>query len=299
MRGLKTITLALVLTVFTASSGYATHERFHVAQMREVNPSENSFVVMEGACTPTHDREKLDCYFVTIVMSKPKSVYDDATAQKFDDYALKKEKNSLCSNFNQPPSAANLAEATHNIHFRKFLDAVKAFCAQPSRDTAHRLYQAMAERKSKTCICLIKDFRATFVRQGNRWIASMGPSGRCGETTVEVLEPVDLKDLNTPSGPSLWTFTEKVVLMLKDPKDPKCDIKKHPLLAPPEGTVTLSWNGPRKSLACEEFEFNLALLGGIAEMHRHVYREFWSWIPEELRDQLIEMMETQPEAPKK
>ena len=61
---LGTFVLALVAVV-SPSAGLANHERFIVGTMRSVDPSGDIITSTSGACVPSHDRERLDCYFTS------------------------------------------------------------------------------------------------------------------------------------------------------------------------------------------------------------------------------------------
>src|SRR5215467_8923139 len=62
---MKILAMALVILASTASSSFADHERFIVGEMRNVDPSEKIISSTSGACVPSHDRERLECYFTT------------------------------------------------------------------------------------------------------------------------------------------------------------------------------------------------------------------------------------------
>src|SRR6266508_5691117 len=73
MMRVKAITIALTLIAIAASTAYSEHERFIVGAMRNVDPSAETITSTSGACVPSHDRERLDCYFTTFGLWKAKN----------------------------------------------------------------------------------------------------------------------------------------------------------------------------------------------------------------------------------
>src|SRR5262245_43988976 len=71
--GVATIGLLLAFLTSIPSSSYAEHERFTVGAMRNVDPSDKIITSTSGACVPTHDRQRLDCYFTSFGLWKSKT----------------------------------------------------------------------------------------------------------------------------------------------------------------------------------------------------------------------------------
>jgi hypothetical protein len=71
------VTLAAV-TLMPAYS-YAKHEQWIIGEMRDADPAAKSITSVSGTCVPSHDREKLDCYFTTFSLARTRS---DETLEK-------------------------------------------------------------------------------------------------------------------------------------------------------------------------------------------------------------------------
>src|SRR5438552_4040584 len=75
---------AFALIALTASASFADHERFLVGEMRLVDPSSSGGILsISGACTPSHDRDTLECYFTVFGLAKSHSEMD--LKQKYND----------------------------------------------------------------------------------------------------------------------------------------------------------------------------------------------------------------------
>ena len=102
---LRVLALALILLALTASRSGADHERFIVGEMRNVDPSVDIITSTSGACIPSHDRERLDCYFTSFGLWKAqteeqlKRQYDDLVAELQKDPAkqIQELKTSFCA----------------------------------------------------------------------------------------------------------------------------------------------------------------------------------------------------------
>jgi len=118
----------------------------------------------------------------------------------------------------------------------------------------------MMESAAKTCHIRVIDWKSTFLRKGDRWVATEGPSKLCGAVRIFTLIPHDVNKMKESLGPGLWTFQGKVVVT-DEAADPVCaDPKTMPLIANlVDGAMSVSWNAPRKTVECSEFEFFSAL----------------------------------------
>ncbi len=257
-------TLCCLLAVVTSASAH--HERFIVGEMRDVNPSPKIITSISGTCVPSHDRERLDCYFTAFLLSKRKTEdqvkkdYEEAVNEMNKDpqKVLKELRKSTCEQKFQPDPV----RLKYNVAYEKAVASTKAFCEHPTRESALNLFRTMNENDAGTCNCVVNDWRATFVRQTDRWVANIGPSGLCGVISVFTLVPHDVRKMRQPTGPTLWTLTEKTVTTHRS-NDPLCaNPEKNPLLPTiTEGASTFSWNAPPTSIDCREFEFTSALEG--------------------------------------
>lgn len=270
MMRMKAITITLTVAM-TASTAYSNHERFIVGAMRNVDPSVETITSTSGACVPSHDRERLDCYFTTFGLWKAKN---EEQAKKD-----KKEFEQLVQEMKKD-SAKQLGELTksfcddkkkmepdslllkYNVSYKTMFASVKAFCDRPTRDSALSLIRTIMETDARKCHCVVTDWRSTFVRQIDRWVANEGPSGLCGVIKVFTLVPHDLKRMNEPTGPVLWTLHDKTVTT-HGADNPLCaNPTKNPLIPTvEEGATKVSWDAPSKSIDCGEFEFTSALEG--------------------------------------
>jgi len=134
---------------------------------------------------------------------------------------------------------------------------VSSFRDHPSRDSILSLYRTMIEIEGKKCKCVVSDWRSTLVRQADRWIENAGLSGLYGVIKVFTLIPHDLKKMKAPTGPLLWTLYEKTVTT-HAADDPLCAKSMFKI---EEGTTTVSWDAPEKSMDCGEIDFTSALEG--------------------------------------
>jgi len=110
MMRLKIITMALMILASTASSSFADHERFIVGEMRNIDPSEKMITSTSGSCIPSHDRERLECYFTTFGLWKVKTEEEvrkdiEQAAQEMNKDSAKTVKElmkSFCGNKKMP-----------------------------------------------------------------------------------------------------------------------------------------------------------------------------------------------------
>jgi len=194
-----------------ASKGFADHERFTVGQMRNIDPSQKVLTSTSGACIPSHDRERLDCYFTSLGIWKVKGEEDikkdieQATQELSKDPVkqVKEFKASFCDEKKMTRPDAVLLK--YNVAYRAMMASAKTFCERPSRETLLSLFRTMAEMDGRKCNCLVTDWHSTLVRQRDRWIENSGPNGLCGVIQVFTLIPDDIKKMKEPTGPVLWT----------------------------------------------------------------------------------------------
>ena len=258
---MATIHLLTFLLILGVSNAYADHEVFRVGSMRNADPSAAVITSTSGTCVPSHDRDKLECYFTAFALWQAKSAED-----------MKKELDELARTMTQF-SAAQLAEANasycadrkkfepdplllkYNVPYSALIVSMKAFCERPCRETALDLLRTIVLADAKKCNCVVTDWRSTFSRHGDRWVSHSGPSGLCGVIKVFTLVPYDLKKMREPLGPMLWTLHEKTVTT-HDSDNKFCG--KGPLKIE-EGSMTMTWNAPTKTLDCREVEFTSGL----------------------------------------
>ncbi len=267
---LKLLAVALILLPLTASRSFADHERFIVGAMRNVDPSDKIITSTSGACVPSHDRERLECYFTSFGLWNVKT--EEEAKKEFEQFAqelnndpakrLKEMKTSFCDDKKMKMMKPDPIRLKYNIGYRTFLASLTAFCGRPTRDSALGLFRSMGAVDTKKCHCIVSDWRATFVRQTDRWVANIGPSGWCAVINVFTLVPHDLKKMKEPTGPVLWTLHQKTVTTHRA-DDPLCaNPTKNPLLPTiTEGAMTVSWDALSKSVDCGEIEFTSALEG--------------------------------------
>jgi hypothetical protein len=268
------IVIVMLCLLAVATSASADHERFIVGEMRDVDPSAKNITSVSGTCVPSHDRARLDCYFTTFSLARKS---DETLRKAYEEFQqelktdpvkrIQDMKKTLCSgniDMSKPPKPLlHSAERTNALFLSE-----KAFCSNPNQDSLLTLFRTMNEIEGKTCHCTVAESRQTFLRRGDLWVETEGPSGLCDVITISTLIPNDPKAMYTRSGPTSWTLTQKMVAThppdkrLCTPPD-----KKNPFnvyTAPLEGTLTLKWDAPRKSLDCSEFEFT-SILGGMSD----------------------------------
>src|SRR5207245_6614377 len=177
---LKLIATALTAVTLMPSSSYADHEKFIVLEMRDVDLSAKNILSVEGTCVPSHDRERLDCYFTFFLIARKS---DEEIQKEYEEtqQELKKDpvkwiqdlKKTACSgDMSKPPKPlVHSAERTNAV----FL-STKAFCANPGQESLLAWIRTMNEIKAKTCRCTVAETRHTFLRRGDRWIETEGPS---------------------------------------------------------------------------------------------------------------------------
>lgn len=219
---LRIVTIPLISIALTVSSGYADHERFTVAEMRNVDLSAEVITSTSGACVPSHDRERLDCYFTSFGLWRTqtdqqlKKQFDDAVQETNKDPAkqIRDLKKVLCDDKKlMEPDPIRLK---HNVGARAFYGSVKAFCDRPTRDSALTFFWTMTESDARKCRCMVSDWRSTFVRQIERWVENTGPSGLCGVVKGFTLIPHDLAKMKETAGPILWRLDERSVVTRAD-----------------------------------------------------------------------------------
>lgn len=116
------------------------------------------------------------------------------------------------------------------------------------------VFRTTTEADSKKCHCTVSDWRSTFTRQTDRWVANSGPGGICGVINVFTLRPHDLKKMKEPIGPILWRLDQQDIVTRAD--DAACKF-----FNVTSGATTVSWDAPSKSIDCGEIEFSSALEG--------------------------------------
>jgi len=254
------IMLALSILVLTASNTYADHERFIVGTMRNVDPSASIVTSTSGTCVPSHDRERLQCYFTTFGLWKAKTEaqvkkdFEEIVQAMNKDSAkqISEMKKSFCDDKKMmEPDPIRLK---YNVGYKAFPASIKAFCERPTRDSALSAFQTMYENEGRKCLCVVSDWRSTFARQIDRWVENTGPTGPCGVIKVFTLVPHDLNKMKDPVGPLLWRLDERTVVTRADNEGCKFFNVK-------DDAVKVSWDAPYKSIDCGEVEFTSALEG--------------------------------------
>ena len=267
---LKLVATAFVAVTLMPLHSHAGHEQWIVGEMRDVDPAAKSITSVSGTCVPSHDREKLDCYFTSFSLARTSS---DETLRKGDEeiqQELRKDPSKVVQEMRKAVCTGDMSKAPKPLlqstaQTNAVFLSMKAFCANPSQESFLALFRTMNDVEAKRCRCMVGESRHTLLRRGDRWIENAGPSGLCDVITVSTLIPNDPKKVHTPSGPTLWTFTQKMVAthraenLLCTPPDAKNPFNAW--TAPIEGTLTLKWDAPRKSLDCREFEFTSTLQG--------------------------------------
>jgi hypothetical protein len=248
--------LALWLLALAASSAYADHERFIVGEMRNADPSAPVTTSTSGACIPSHNRERLECYFTSFGLWKTQTEeeaqkqYEDAVKELAKDPTkqMQQLKDSFCSE--KKMLAPDPIRLKYSPSARTFFTSIKAFCDRPTRDLALAIFKTLIDIDAKKCRIAVTDWRSTLLRQTDRWVENNGPSGLCGIIKVFTLVPHDLKKMSDPTGPVLWTLHEKTVTT-HSVDDKPC--AKSPFKIE-EGAITLTWDAPSKDTDCGEFQ---------------------------------------------
>jgi hypothetical protein len=263
------IVLAICLALM-ASPAFADHERFMVGKMQNADPSASGITSASGACVPSHDRENLKCYFTSFTLwqvkraEKAKTELDELTREMshLSTARLGELTASFCADKKMRTPDAVLMK--YNVAYRALATSLKAFCERPNSETALSMLRVMVESDARKCNCAVTDWRSTFVRQHDRWVSTSGPTGLCGVITVFTLVPYDLTKMREPLGPTLWTLHQKTVTT-HDSDSTLC--AKGPFRIE-EGSLTMSWNAPVKTLDCQEVEFITSLLEGMTDPTR-------------------------------
>jgi hypothetical protein len=260
MQPSKIVVMAIAFILLSTARGYADHERFTVGEMRNVDPSADIITSVSGKCAPSHDRERLDCYFTSFGLWKARN--EEKAKRELDETidALNKDSakavkglKRLCAD--KKMTDPDPVRLKYNESLRALNVATKTFCARPSQDSAINLVRALSESDAKRCQCIVSDWRSTFVRQIDRWVAQTAePGGICGVINIYTLTPHDLKKMKEPVGPVLWRLEQQDVVTRAD--DPLCE-----QLNVKSGSMTLSWDAPTKSIDCRELDFSSALEG--------------------------------------
>jgi hypothetical protein len=258
------VSLTLVVTALTASIAHAGHERFTVGEMRDVDPSAIVITSISGACIPSHDREKMECYFTSFALWRtktPEQIKKEEKDERDLEQELKKDAAKMIKDmkktFCEEKTAPDPLVLKYNVPARTLFAAVKDFCGHPTRDSALGLVRAVTRLDERKCSVAVTDWRSTFLRQGDRWVENTGPSGLCGVINVSTLVPQDAKKIDTPTGPVLWTLNQKTITT----HGADNELCAKSLFKIEEGAITLSWNAPSKSIECGEMGFTSALKG--------------------------------------
>ncbi len=255
--------IAALICMVSPTTSHGDHERFIVGSMRNVDPSGDVVISTSGTCVPSHDRERLDCYFTTFGLWKSrkaedlrKDIADFITAfDKEPTKQLRDMRKSFCDD--KSMTSPDPARLKYDASAQTFFSSLKAFCERPSRDSAMSMIRTMSESQAKKCNCVVSDWRSTLVRQVDRWIENSGPNGLCGVIKVFTLVPQDIKKMKEPTGPLLWTLHDKTLTTHSS----SSELCAKGLFRVEEGTTTVSWNAPSKTIECSEFEFTSALEG--------------------------------------
>jgi|RhiMetdeSRZDD1v2_1073273.scaffolds.fasta_scaffold439541_2 hypothetical protein len=260
---LKALTIAVTLVIAAAYPAFADHERFIVGAMQNVDPSGEIITSTSGSCVPSHDREKLECYFTSFGLWKTRK--DEDRKKDFDGLLKEIEadpakytaemKKSFCGDKKVMQSDPKYLK--YNVWANRDFTAIKAFCERPTRDALLAVFRAMDEHDAVKCRCVVTDWRSTLVRQGDRWVENSGPNGLCGVIKVFTLVPYEIKKMKDPTGPILWTLHEKTVTT--HGSDNKLCAQS--LFKVTDDSLTVSWNAPTKTIECQELDFSSGLDG--------------------------------------
>lgn len=133
MLGRRTVIIGLVFMALTAAEVHADHERFVVGGMQNVDPSTDILTSTSGACVPSHDRERLECYFTSFGLwkvTKEENLKKDFEAieqeiNKDPAKQMRELKKSFCDDKKvMEPDPIRLK---YNVWAKSFHGAVKAF----------------------------------------------------------------------------------------------------------------------------------------------------------------------------
>jgi hypothetical protein len=248
------VALLLLLSVSVAC---ADHEVWIVEAMQNVDPSQAGIMSVSASCRPAHNREQLECYFASFSLMQQRS--DEELRKQLDEFMrevnrepakqVEQMKRGFC--LDEKPDPIRLK---YNVSFRALLAVIKKFCDRPSKESAMELAKALAELDAKKCRCTVADWRATFTRQVDRWVSNSGPDGLCGVVRVSTLIPKYPWKISEAGGPVLWRLDERSVVTRPDDKVCKT-------LKVADRSISLSFDGPSKSLECDEIQFNSVLEG--------------------------------------
>jgi hypothetical protein len=171
--------LIAVVIALAAPRADADHERFLVGEMRNVDPSADTITSTSGACVPSHDRERLDCYFTSFALWKAqteeqlKKQYEEAAQELNKDPAktIQELRKGFCSD--KRMTEPDPIRLKYSAWARAFHASVKAFCERPTRESALAFFRTMREADAKKCsfyqaqACLAR--AASSVIGGRRW----------------------------------------------------------------------------------------------------------------------------------
>jgi hypothetical protein len=259
---------------------FADHERLAVTEMRDADPVPGLITWIQGTCAPSHDRQRLDCYFTTVSVLQMKRSEDEVrkeymqAARELDQDPAKTiaTLRDLCRGV--PPDALKRRPG------REMILALRTFCERPTREAALSVMRAVIDDQAKTCRCDIGDWRAVFERrEDRRWVARLGPSPPC--SGMRFLTFLPTRPITRWTGDVvLGTLIDKRVItnvacaegakesLRSDPSfrgtlDLVGRLPLSPILS--DGEITFSWDAPDPSLHCRFFEFrSMNQLGAVS-----------------------------------
>jgi hypothetical protein len=256
---------ALGLLALATSTASAGREQFYVIPMQDTDPSADMFSSVSGTCVPSHDRERLDCYFVRLSIYKRKtpeaiqkelSEFDAELNKGSPEKAVQDLRKRLCDG-TRLKGQRDPAQLKYSALARALVASSEAFCERPSRDTLVSWMHTLVESEATECACLVADWRSTLIRQERQWVETSPPAPFCGYVTVFALEPEDIKQMKEPLEPGRWILHEKTVKMPGRSESDSC----RKLFQQKEGTRTYSSKSAGVSVNCSEYKFTGTLEG--------------------------------------
>ena len=208
--------------------------------------------MISGKCIPSHDRQRLDCYFTQVLLAYQE---DAASAAKneaemlrdLDKASTMQEVQKICKD--KVEEDATLAK--YNVNYKTLITAWRALCkGKPSKEGALAFFRTIKELDAKKCRVVINAWLETFTRNIDRWTSRRGPTGVCGVVQANTLRPHDLTKMKEPVGPILWTYETHRIYTRPDDKDDALFCSKKFSVQ----NDHYAWNAKGRSLLCEDFE---------------------------------------------
>jgi hypothetical protein len=262
--------LAFTLLASIPLHGYADHERLVVGTMRDTDPIPGLITWIEGTCAPSHDRQRLDCYFTTVSVLQMKRTEDEV--KRDYEQAIKELNADPEKMIGQFRDLCGKISSDYLKHFpgrERSLAAMRTFCERSTRESLLNLLRVVIDDQAKTCRCDVGDWRAVFERrEDTRWIARLGPSPPC--SAMRFLTFIPVKPITEWRGVILGRLTDKRVITNvacaeaakeETRSDPSfrgtLDVVRRLPLSPilSDGEITFSWDAPNPTLSCHFFEF--------------------------------------------